>query len=129
MGLKPIKSERVIMVDIDDTLVMHGRDKNVPDAVYVDVLDTLYDDTFIKMQVNAPMVRLVREEIVRGSKIIFWSRGGYQWAMNVLTALHFDEYETELLVLTKPFAYFDDSPVDKWMVDRVYIKPDVPYKI
>lgn len=126
--LKVLKNERVIMVDIDDTLVMHELAKDVQGFTYVDVADPIYDDTFIRMKVNEPMVRLVREEIARGSQICYWSRGGFQWAKNVLEALDLDSYQSEQLVLTKPFAYFDDSPVDKWLVDRVYLKPDVCYK-
>ncbi len=128
--LKVIKSERVIMVDIDGTLVMHEFDKSIPNAVYVDILDPVYTDgTTIKLRVNEPMLRLVHEEIARGSQVCFWSRGGFEWATNVVTALDLHSYpKAETIVMTKPFAYFDDADVSSWMPDRVYIGPDVPYK-
>ncbi len=117
------------MVDIDDTLVMHGLDKYIPGATYAKIIDPVYEGEFINLRINEPMVRLVREEIARGSKIFFWSRGGYEWAANVVKSLGFEsEYDTEMIVMTKPFAYFDDSPIDKWMPDRVYLDPDKPYK-
>lgn len=125
---KVLKNERVIMVDIDDTMVMHGIDKNIEGALYVYVKDPVDCDVELKLRLNEPMLRLVREELQRGSQICFWSRGGYQWALNVVTALGFDKHDQEIIVMTKPFAYFDDSPVDKWLVDRVYIGPDVVYK-
>lgn len=126
--LRVIKNERLICVDVDDTLVMHVFDKNIPGATYVDIADPVYEGDFIKMQINEPMVRLVREEIARGSQICYWSRGGYQWAVNVLQALDLDSYDSEQLVLTKPYAYFDDSEITLWLKDRVYIKPDTCYK-
>ena len=128
MALKIVKNERVIMVDIDDTLVMHEFAKDIPGAIYVDVEDPLCLSNKVKLRVNEPMVRLVREEIVRGSQICYWSRGGFQWAYNVLKALDLDEYKSEQLVMTKPFAYFDDTSCEHWLKDRVYIDPDVCYK-
>lgn len=127
--LKLVQNERVIMVDIDDTLVMHGQvNLAKSEDELVNILDPIKRDTFITMRVNLPMVRLVQEEIARGSKVCFWSRGGFLWAYNVLLALKLDQLPGEQIVMTKPFAYFDDSPVDKWLVDRVYLGPDVPYK-
>lgn len=130
--LKLIKNERVIMCDIDDTLVMHGNDKQITDAKYVSIIDPIDACNRILLRVNEPMCRLVQEELTRGSQVCFWSRGGYQWAANVVDALwmsdHLDTDGYECLVLTKPFAYFDDTPVDKWMNDRVYLTPDTVYK-
>jgi hypothetical protein len=127
--LKVIANERVIFCDIDDTLVVHGNDKNNESFTYVQVPDRVMGGK-LKLRVNESMVRLVREEISRGSQIFFWSRGGFQWASDVVTALGFDHplLKADLYVLTKPFAYFDDTDCSQWLKDRVYIGPDVPYK-
>ncbi len=122
MPLKVLKNERVIMCDIDDTLIMHvstGQNQAIKDPIRT---------RYIYVKVNAPMVRLLEEELARGSQVCVWSRGGYQWAVNVLEALGLDKLPQEIVVLTKPYAYFDDKDVSEWMKDRVYIAPDTHYK-
>ena len=66
------------------------------------------------------------EEHHRKGFIIVWSRSGVEWATAVVRALGLDSYVHQ--VMSKPVVYFDDCPVDTWMKDRVYIKPDVHYK-
>jgi hypothetical protein len=110
------------MCDIDDTLIMHvstGQNQAIKDPIRT---------RYIYVKVNAPMVRLLEEELARGSQVCVWSRGGYQWAVNVLEALGLDKLPQEIVVLTKPYAYFDDKDVSEWMKDRVYIAPDTHYK-
>lgn len=121
-----IYNERVIAVDIDDTLVMHNLTELCPLSDRVNVVDPMDSSQAIQLRINNNMVRLVKEEFERGSTIIVWSRGGYQWALNVLEALNMQDIP--LVVMTKPITYFDDTPVEKWMKDRVYIGPDEAYK-
>lgn len=126
--LKTLINERIIMIDVDDTLVLHEFDKTLP-GKYVRIPDPITPNAYIELRVHEPMVRLVKEEAARGSQLLIWSRGGFQWAENVARALEFDKLQGEILILTKPFAYFDDSDVSSWLKDRVYIGPDVPYKV
>ena len=125
--LKTIRSERTIFVDIDDTLVMHEADKDIPGAQYALIKDPVTAG-IIRLRINEPMLRLVHEELSRGSQVFIWSRGGYQWAENVAVALALDAFLKDIYILTKPFAYFDDSDVSSWMKDRVYLSPDTVYK-
>ena len=80
----------------------------------------------IKVGVHEPMVRLLKEESHRGSHIVVWSRGGYEWATNVLKALCIEDYVDQ--VMSKPSAYFDDKDISEWLKYRVYLKPDTIYK-
>ncbi len=121
---KIIFCDKVIMVDVDDTLVMHEQEEPTADIVYVkDILD---DTRKVKLRANTNMIRLVKEESTRGSAIVVWSRGGYNWAANVIEALELEDYVT--MIMSKPLAYFDDKPASEWLTDRVYIGPDNAYK-
>lgn len=121
-----IKNERVIPTDIDDTLVMHGDPLEGEEAVYVRILDPVENRT-LTIRVNKPMVRLVKEELHRGSFMLVWSRGGYRWAQSVIQALNL-EHEN-MIIMSKPAAYFDDKPCEDWMPDRVYLPSNTPYKV
>lgn len=123
--MKIIKNERMIFCDVDDTLVMHKEERPggwdnvaiVPDRVTGKDLVLL---------VNTAMVKLVREEKHRGATIVVWSRGGYEWAADVVTALGLEDVVE--LVMSKPLVYFDDKPVQEWLTDRVYLPPTAAYK-
>lgn len=116
-----IKSENVKPFDVDGTLIC---DKDESDY-HIYVLDPLTKKNMC-VGVNRNMIRLLMEEKQRGAFIIVWSRGGYQWAKNVLNALMLENQVD--LVMSKPLAYFDDIPVKKWMKDRVFIGPKEKYK-
>lgn len=120
--MKTIKSEYVVMVDVDDTLVMHCIDDSMPS---IQVYDTV-EDKFMTMHVNMPMVRLMKEEKSRGAYIIVWSAGGYEYASNVIRALHLEKFVDE--VMSKPKVYLDDKPVEEWLKYRVWIDPKTVYK-
>jgi hypothetical protein len=119
--MQVIKSEQLRMWDIDDTLVMHSE----PCDESVDIHDPI-DDRTITLGINAPMVRLLKEEHSRGGFIVVWSRGGYAWAQAVITALKLTDKVH--LIMSKPLVYFDDSPVENWLKDRVYLHPSTKYK-
>lgn len=124
-----IARERLVMCDIDDTLVMH---RSLPkpyswkdDGNCILVRDRHTGENFI-LEINKNMVRLLKEEHNRGATVIVWSRGGYQWAADVITALDLQGFVHT--VMSKPLVYFDDKPVTEWLTDRVYIGPDANYK-
>ncbi len=120
-----IRNERTIFVDVDDTLVMHNQE-HWDGINEVEVQCSLDSKDKIIVYPNNPMIRLVKEESARGSYIVVWSRGGFQWAGNVVIALGLIKYVDQ--VMTKPYAYFDDKDVSHWLKDRVYIDPKTTYK-
>jgi hypothetical protein len=118
------KNETLIPIDVDSTLVFTPSKSDPEDSVYVQVDDILSGQ--LKMRVNRAMIRLLKEEHHRGSHIIVWSRGGWEWAKNVVTALDLTEYVHD--IYSKPKSYFDDKDVSEWLKDRVYLGPDENYK-
>lgn len=131
-----IYNERMIMCDIDDTLVMHDN-SNIyevsrygPYNMIVALSDITvvcpYSNEKVRLTANRPMIKLVQEEAKRGAHIVFWSRGGYQWATAVVKALGLDNISCT--VMSKPLVYFDDVPVEEWLKDRVYMPPNTIYK-
>lgn len=119
-----IESELIRPFDVDDTLILHDP-KGHPEFETVDIFDPIENKT-ITFRVHQPMVRLLKEEHSRGAFILVWSRSGFQWADTVVKALGIADKVH--LIMSKPLVYFDDSPVESWMKDRVYLSPDTFYK-
>lgn len=119
-----VKNESIIPIDIDSTLIL-PIDENKFAGRKVDVYDSV-TKKFIKMIAHEPNIRLLREEHHRGSYIVVWSKGGYEWASNVIKALDLVPYVD--IIMSKPKTYIDDTPVKKWMKDRIWLSPDMAYK-
>jgi len=109
--------------DVDNTLVF-PLSANMP-GPKVEIYDAITQN-FLTMTANESMIRLMQEEKHRGGHIIVWSRGGQEWASNVVEALHLTRVVDT--VMEKPLVYYDDLDVSEWMKDRVYIPPTVGYK-
>ncbi len=122
-----LREENIVLFDVDSTLIMHDLPSCIPKEEELRIVDPLDTAKVITVRINQPMVRLLREEHYRGSYILVLSRGGYQWATNVIRALGFSNWD-KLMVLSKPLAYFDDKPVQEWLPYRVYIGPNEIYK-
>jgi hypothetical protein len=121
-----IKSENIKPFDVDETLVTTAGLNDAPGGWYADVEDPI--SGHIHVRINAAMVRLLKEEAARGSFVIVWSRGGYQWAANVVKALGLNKYVN--LVISKPLVYFDDKDAAEWLTSgqRVFLDFNVKYK-
>lgn len=112
------KTDQVVCIDCDDTLVMWALDdtsKNIP-----------IEDPYIPGVINyvtphEKHVKLVQQYKGRGFTVIVWSAGGVEWAHNVVKALKLEDYVD--IVLTKPSRYVDDLPCGEWMGNRVYLQP------
>lgn len=120
------KNENIDPYDVDGTLIIHQDVSTIPEGEKVRVCDPISSE-YISVRINRPMVRLLMESKARGFYVRVWSRGGWEWALEVIKALKLEEYVDS--VESKPRAYFDDTPVEKWLADRVFIGPDVIYKI
>lgn len=121
-----IKKEHVVLCDVDETLIMHvDLQTAVTSPDRVDIYDAVEDKHIFVIR-NNPMIRLVKEEVARGSYVIVWSRGGYAWAASVVEALGLDKLVHQ--VMSKPMVYFDDKPIEQWLPYRVYLTPETIYK-
>ena len=123
--MKINKNERTIYIDVDDTLILSTSNPKAEKLLRADVLDPL-THKYIKVAVHEPMVRLLKEEKHRGSHITVWSRGGYEWAANVIRGLDLVPFVDE--VCSKPMVYFDDVEIASWLPYRVWLEPDCNYK-
>lgn len=122
--MKIVKSERITPFDVDSCLIYPNAPgtEDMPNTLIYDPVDQKY----IELKYNPNMVRLLREEHERGSYIIVWSRSGWKWAKNAVIALGLEAYVNK--VMSKPIVYFDDTEIQDWLKDRVYIEPSVVYK-
>jgi len=122
--MKVVKNENIRPFDVDSTLIYPNspENENLPPVLIFDPVERRY----ITLRYNINMVRLLKEEHQRGSYVIVWSRGGWEWARNAVIALELQEYVDR--VMSKPLAYFDDQPVETWMKDRIYLEPNMAYK-
>lgn len=121
-SMQVIQSENITPFDVDGTLILT---KGEGPGRIVDILDPVTGN-YIQMSAHEPNIRLLEEEAHRGSFVIVWSRGGYEWATNVITALGLGSKVN--LVMSKPMVYFDDLSIEKWLPYRVFLKPDEIYK-
>lgn len=124
--MKVIRNERVIPIDVDDTLVMHSFNEALVDKLEIIQIYDPIENGFITVRKNLPMIRLLKEEHSRGAHILVWSRGGFEWADSVVTALRITEFVDQ--IMSKPMVYLDDKPVEQWLKDRVYLDADMKYK-
>ena len=122
---KVVRNRTVRPFDVDGTLIVLY-DPTVDANCYIDIPDPIYPGKIIRLRKNNAMIRLMLEEKHRGSYILVWSRGGYEWAETVIRAL--DLYDVVDIIMDKPLAYFDDMEVSRWLKDRVFIGPDEKYK-
>ncbi len=122
--MKVNKSEQVICVDIDDTLIIWGEfDKSK--HKFIIVVDP-HTGKHLELRVHEPHLKIIESRLVRGALLIVWSAGGYAWAEAVLQGLYL-QYNESIHVYSKPIAYVDDKKANEWMGDHIYLHPDSTY--
>jgi len=117
------KNEHTVFFDVDDTLIVHHTLETA--GRLVSILDPV-NGGYLQFREHTSMVRLLKEESQRKSHIVVWSRGGWEWARNVVLALGLDHMVHQ--VMTKPTVYFDDKDISEWLRYRVYFEPGTDYK-
>ncbi len=118
-----INNENTEFFDVDDTLVLHEDPDTIPLNDRVSVT-TAFGEIIVRP--HAAMITLLKEAHIRGFCVIVWSKGGYNWASQVIAALGLEGYVN--FVMSKPQHYFDDKPIQEWLTERIYLKPDTIYK-
>ena len=118
--MRVIDKESTIFCDVDDTLVMWGKDGIVGEDL-IEIKEPHYG----RVEILAPHkghIKILKDRKARGSFIVVWSAGGFAWAEAVVKALGLENYVD--LVMTKPHAYVDDKVAADIMGERIYL----PYK-
>jgi hypothetical protein len=112
-----MKSDRVVMVDCDDTLVMWDL-SSYPDVPRVTVNCYGYLTDLVPNEKN---IKLLRKFAKLGYEIHVWSGSGWEWADAIVEVLGLGSIVQT--TMTKPSYYFDDLPCQEWMGTRIWRDP------
>lgn len=116
--MKIINMESTIFCDVDDTLVMWNTEGVDPQKL-VSIVDPYFPSTTLQLAPHYGHIKVLRDRKVRGSFIVVWSAGGYQWAEAVVKALGLEAHVD--LIMTKPHMYIDDKKAEEFMKEHLYI--------
>ena len=108
-----VDTESTIFVDVDETLVMWGKPED-----RIVIYEPHYNEP-VHVTPHKGHIKILKDRKARGSRIIVWSAGGYQWAEAVIKALNLEKYVD--FVMTKPHAYLDDKTPSEFMGERIYL--------
>ncbi len=114
-----VESENIVMIDVDDTLVMHDKKKS---GDIVEIVDPYKENHVYKLRPHKKHISLLIDYKARGKTIIVWSHGGWLWAKTVIETLKLEKYVD--FVMSKPKTYVDDLTTDCILTNRVYLKED-----
>jgi len=114
--MKVITQESTIFIDIDDTLVMWGKAKRNEKVIHITCPYSHQQET---LRPHKGHIKVLKDRHARGSFIVVWSAGGYQWANAVVKALGLEKHVD--LVMSKPHAYVDDKQAVEIMGERIYL--------
>lgn len=112
--MKVIKSDKVVMCDVDDTLVLW--DKSQFD--YLPKLTVKYRGNDILLTPHQKNINLLIKLYKLGYTIIVWSGSGAKWAEVIVKALNLVPYVS--ICLSKPSYYIDDLEATVWCGQRIW---------
>lgn len=116
--MKVIKNETTVFFDVDETLIIHNRDKSTSESFCSYILDPDTNKYHHVAKHEVHIDYLIKSK-ARGRFVVVWSANGYRWAEAVIKKLKLTKYVD--LIMTKPGVYFDDVDANAFM-QRVYIK-------
>lgn len=100
-----LPSDRCLWVDVDDTLIMWSEDHT-------------------SWLPHLEHIALIKQFSSRGQKIVVWSAGGVEWAVQAINLLELEPYVD--LVVSKPAWFIDDLPSSEFLPESSRIfKPFV----
>lgn len=114
---KRIEGERILMVDVDDTLVLWDYSKHLDKKRY----ETKYKNRKIRLAIHQKNINLLKKFFLLDYTILVWSGSGIDWAQHVCVELGLDSMVTNYL--TKPLYMLDDMPAKHWS-RRLWRDPD-----
>lgn len=115
-----IRNDNVVPFDVDQTLVLWGKDHNKKGKGKVEFVDP-YTGLKFYLRPHHVHVRLLRQFRGRGFAVIVWSKQGDLWAKEVVKKLGLENLK--LIVMSKPEKYVDDKEnIADVIGTRVYLK-------
>lgn len=118
----PTKTDQgpVIYFDVDDTLVMWGRSPKLElDGIWIhtDCREKRGERLFlVPHKAHITKMKAHKEQ---GATVIVWSRGGGQWAQDVVTALGLTNFVDACI--PKPDIAYDDLPATEVLPKTSYM--------
>lgn len=113
-----IKSNKIVMIDCDDTLIMWDKSKYKGKLEPVTIKINKFKSVVYKNQKNINLIIKLKK---LGYTLIVWSLSGYEWAQKVTKAVGLENYVT--ICMSKPNYYVDDSEVKNWIGHRLWRDP------
>jgi predicted phosphatase len=114
--MKIITQESTIFLDCDETLIMWGKASKGQKVIHI---TDPYHGEQLTVRPHKGHIKVLKDRFARGSFIVVWSAGGFQWAAAVVKALDIERYVD--IVMTKPHAYIDDKKAEEFMGEHIYI--------
>jgi hypothetical protein len=113
-----IKSDKVVFIDCDQTLVDWSASEIKEVLTPVTINNQGYESMVYVNQKNVNLAIKLRK---MGYTLIVWSQSGHDWAEAVAKAVGLQEHVTACM--SKPRYYVDDLPCEKWMGQRIWRDP------
>jgi FMN phosphatase YigB (HAD superfamily) len=115
--MRTIQSDRTVMVDCDDTLVLWDKSE-FPMEEFIEI--ECYGTSAVVVPHRKNLNTLLKFHKL-GYRIVVWSASGWEWAENVVKALKLEDIVDTCM--SKPRYYFDDLPCQEWMGPRIWRDP------
>lgn len=120
-----LKSNKLLCVDVDETLALFNQDPKEMIPVTVFDFDYINDkgetETFPGftqfVKPNQEVIEYMRKFKSEAGQVIVWSQKGDDWAYEVVKTFGIEDLVD--LVMSKPSEYYDDLPCTEWMGKRL----------
>lgn len=116
--MKTLPSDKVVMVDCDDTLVLWDSSKWSPFLHGVQVNCYGYSTS---LHIHEKNINLLRKLKRLGYTLVVWSATGHEWAEAVVKALDLEDCVS--FCMSKPRYYVDDKDAVDWIGARLWRDP------
>lgn len=120
-----LKSDNTVFVDCDDTLCIWDY-TNEQKENGIKFNNYGYEVYLVPHKRHIESIKLHK---ARGHRIVVWSAGGWEWALEVVKTLQLTEYVD--VVLSKPKWFYDDLSASSFMpeANRIWKKDSVKEEI
>lgn len=117
-----LKSEQLICVDCDDTLILWKKAKKKDRVI---CFTDPYDGSQHYVVAHEGHIKILKDRKKRGATIVVWSQSGHAWATAIVRALNLESWVD--ITASKPIAIIDDKPASDWLSERIYLSPKSYY--
>jgi FMN phosphatase YigB (HAD superfamily) len=119
--MQTIKSHRIVMFDVDDTLVIWDWRSVDPEGKGLVSIENPEAKCSELVLPHYRHIELMRQFKARGHTVVVWSQGGWSWAESVVKSLGLQDIVD--VVMDKPSWYVDDLPAEAFMRSPIYLDP------